>query len=251
MIPGGLTALALGGGVSIKSADFDGTNDYLRKVGALAGIADSKVGTFSGWFRLDGGDGTQMNIVAPVDTNPLEIDRRATNKFRIRCSNSASSVIFNVETSTAYTAGATWLHLLASWDLAVPGARSLYMNDVSDLVETTFIDDTIDYTQNAFPGWKLFEDGGGSLLFNGCVAEFYFNAAAYMDFSVEANRRKFISATGRPVDLGTDGSLPTGAAPNIYLSLRDAEAASEFAVNRGSGEGFTLTGTLTVGSTSP
>jgi len=65
--------------------------------------------------------------------------------------------------------------------------------------------------------------------------------------SIEANRRKFIDAIGKPVFLGSDGSLPTGVAPAMFFS-GDSTA---FATNRGTGGPFTLTGSLTNASTSP
>ena len=64
---------------------------------------------------------------------------------------------------------------------------------------------------------------------------------------VESTRRKFISSTLKPVDLGMDGSTPTGAAPTIFFS-GDATA---FSTNQGTGGTFTLTGSLTNASTSP
>ena len=39
-----------------------------------------------------------------------------------------------------------------------------------------------------------------------------------MDFTTTSNRRKFIDASGNPEDLGSDGSTPTGTAPEIYLA---------------------------------
>ena len=90
----------------------------------------------------------------------------------------------------------------------------------------------------------------GNLDFVGGMSEFWFDTAR-LDFSVEANRRKFVSATGKPVDVGTDGSTPTGSAPEIYLSVRPGDAAADFVTNRGTGNNFTQNGTLTLSGTSP
>eukprot|EP00951_Prasinocladus_malaysianus_P002741 scaffold19422_cov43-Prasinocladus_malaysianus.AAC.1 len=64
------------------------------------------------------------------------------------------------------------------------------------------------------------------------MAEFY-ATREFLDMSVEANRRKFVSASGAPVLLGVDGSLPTGNAPDIYLSGDSGNWTS--GVNFGSG----------------
>jgi hypothetical protein len=52
--------------------------------------------------------------------------------------------------------------------------------------------------------------------------------------------RKFIDAEGKPVDLGVDGSTPTGTAPAMFFS----GDAIGFASNKGTGGVFILTGTL-------
>lgn len=73
------------------------------------------------------------------------------------------------------------------------------------------------------------------------LGEAYFAPGQFLDFTVAANRRKFNQFVGGlllPVSLGTDGSLPTGVAPIIYLHLDNGEAASNFNLNRGSGGNF-------------
>jgi hypothetical protein len=61
---------------------------------------------------------------------------------------------------------------------------------------------------------------------------------------------KFISG-GKPVDLGADGSEPTGTAPAIFLRRAPAAAAATFATNLGTGGNFSIEGTLTAAPTSP
>jgi hypothetical protein len=57
--------------------------------------------------------------------------------------------------------------------------------------------------------------------------------STHLDFTVETNRRKFVGADGKPVNLGADGSTPTGVAPAIFFS----GDASTFGTNRGTGGG--------------
>ncbi len=73
------------------------------------------------------------------------------------------------------------------------------------------------------------------------MADFWISTTAPLDFTVEANRRKFISATGKPVD-------PSGFPAAAFLFSGDA---TTFPVNQGTGGPFTLTGTLTNAPTSP
>src|SRR3990167_5531955 len=112
--------------IAVDSADFDGTNDYMTRGGALTNIADSKSGIFSAWIRIDGGDGTQR-IVASTDNSTFILFLQTNNKFEFFCRNAASTIIMQFNSTTAYAASATWLHVLASWDLAVAGSGRLYV----------------------------------------------------------------------------------------------------------------------------
>ena len=235
--------------VLCDSADFDGTNDYMLRGGGLTGAADSKTGIFSCWYRIDGGDGNlrylMQGVVSGITSRFRVWQAQTTNLIEVTGMNAAGGTILNLQ-SSAYTAGATWLHILASWNLATP-ISSLYINDVDDNTPT-LTDDTIDYT---LADWAIATrtDAAGKL--DGCLAEFYFAPGQYLDFSNVYNRRKFISATGKPVSLGATGSLPTGTAPVVYQRGADAAAVATFATNLGTGGDFTITGTLTTGSTSP
>jgi hypothetical protein len=54
------------------------------------------------------------------------------------------------------------------------------------------------------------------------------------------------------VDVGADGSAPSGVAPAVYLHLADGETpADNFATNAGSGGGMTVNGALAVAASSP
>jgi hypothetical protein len=68
-----------------------------------------------------------------------------------------------------------------------------------------------------------------------------------LDFTVTANRRKFIDSNGKPVDISSNCSDPTGSAPAFCFSGH----ASTFGTNQGTGGAFTLTGSLTNATSSP
>lgn len=235
--------------IVVDSADFDGANDYMTRGAGLTGAADSKTGIISGWFVLD--DITNLQELISTGTATPHFwfifASAPTSKFRVIAYNGAGSFIFQMSTSSAFSAGATWVHVLASWDLAA-SATHLYINDVSNKSADTVTNDTIDYT---YANWSIGADVAGGNKFNGCLSELYFSPGQYLDFSLVYNRRKFISASGKPVFLGTDGSFPTGTAPLVYQHLGNGEAVANFATNRGTGGDFTITGTLATGSTSP
>lgn len=79
------------------------------------------------------------------------------------------------------------------------------------------------------------------------MSDLWAEYGVYVDFSVEATRLKFRNAGGKPVNLGSDGSIPTGGSPIQYFS----GATVDWHTNKGTGGGFTENGTLTTASTSP
>ncbi len=234
-----------GYGYRCDAADFDGANDYMLRGSDLTGAANSKSGIFSAWVRLDAGNASSLGILRTPGS--LQITRNTTKLFHFSVFDTNSINAVTIDTVVQYIASATWLHVLASWDVATAGSGRLYISDVSDYAETTFRDATLDYTQS---NWAIGAATNGAGKFDGAIADLYFAPGQYLDFSVESNRRKFISATGKPVSLGPTGAAPTGVAPIIFLHLDNSEAVANFATNRGTGGDFTITGTLETASTS-
>lgn len=241
----------------IDAVDFDGVNDVMTRGAALSSVSDSKLGIMSVWVRVDGGDGAVRRIFNAIDgTGALTGPRfswNASNQFLITLTGASN---FQMR-SAAHTAGATWLHVLASWDRnGAPGSAKehLYVNDVNEKVVTIIGTDTADLW-STFTDWAL----GGATdvspltdLWNGCMAEFYLAVNQFLDFSVAANRRKFIQANGNPADLGPNGARPTGTAPTMYHTLKRGDPTpANFAINRGTGGNFAETGAVAIASDSP
>ena len=232
------------------AADFDGTNDYMLRGADLTGIADGKAGTLSIWFRIDGGDGAIRRVFTlqtGSGTPGFSFLFLASNKIRVTALNAAGTAILRKDTTPTYTAGATWYGLQVSWDLAATTSH-IYIQDSAPALDSDInTDDTIDYTKG---NCAIGAQGDGAAKFNGCLAEVFFHTT-YIDLSVEANRRKFITAGLKPVDLGADGSTPLGVQPLVYQRIADGGLAASFATDLGSGGDFTITGTLDVCDSSP
>lgn len=222
-------------GVAGRAAtDLDGSSDYYTRGADLTGNADGKLGLFSGWMRLDGNDDAWRFLLTNQGDRSY-VSLSTVNKLRILGRNSSATLIFVHESTTTYTAGAGWHHFLASWDLGNAKAY-IYVDDVSKGgTPSTLTDDDIDHTTN---NWAVGAQVNGNSSVHGALAELYF-ALEYLDISVEANRRKFISANGNRVYLGADGSTPTGTQPLIYAPDGDPSD------NLGSGGNFTAQGSPT------
>jgi hypothetical protein len=242
--------------LTVDAAEFDGSEYFSRGAG-LTGAADGKTGVFSGWFYLTSGGGVQYLLCEGVFGGVrFEIFRFSSPRyFVVRGRNSAGTeILIAVTTNVDYIAGTGPWHLLVSWDLANAKCH-IYVNDVDvfDSFTATLTDDSIDHTVPDVQVGAATENGNAK--FEGEMSEFYFAPNQYLDFSVEANRRKFISANGFPVGLGSDGSTPTGIAPLIYFHLNDnQETPTDFGlVNKGTGGNFLYNGggAITTGTHSP
>ena len=239
------------GGSAIKAVTFDGTNDYMTRGADLDGATDGQQGMFSCWIMLGGGDSAAQELVRVVNAQvTVWISRTAGNLFQMVMSTVAGVNLILTTTVNQYTADATWRHVLMSWNTTASPVAQIYITDVSDDTDVGApAEGTIDYNGTDWGIGAVATTGANKL--NADIAELYLNLATNLDFSTEANRRLFISATGKPVDLGADGSTPTGTAPIVYQSVRSGDAATAFATNRGTGGNFSITGTLAIAATSP
>lgn len=227
-------------------SDYDGTNDNQLRGADLTGNADGKQGTFSAWIKKNGNDGaTNALLFNTASVNQgIAIRVNTNNNLSIVAANAANTIIlsFTVGAAGALLSSTVWHHLLASWNLAVPGAIHGYIDDVNVAgALTTFTDDTIDYTKANF---AIGSTTAAASRLNADLCELFFHNT-YIDLSIIANRRKFRDQYGRPVYLGADGSRPLGVQPLIYAPNGDAST------NLGSGGNFTTTGALTACATTP
>lgn len=231
-------------GYTTTAVVFDGTNDSMARGADLTGNADSKSGLISFWIKFNGGDGSSQIVYGDNDISGT-VFKNASDNIEIQFENASSVDILNVKSTETVTVSSGWTHVLIAYDLATTTTQ-IIVDGVSGRTETTVTDDTIDYTRtNHIIGEFL-----TFFRLNADIADLYINFGETLDISVEANERKFRDANGKPVDLGSDGSLPTGTAPIMFFRA-DSGTPSSFATNRGTGGNMTITGTLTQASTSP
>lgn len=212
------------------ATEFDGSSDHYLRGAGLTGAADSKSGILSFWFRMDGSDGSsQMLLIS--STTDIFVQRITSNVWRVLMRDAVNTLVLDLNTTAAYIASPSWKHLVASWDVAATVSH-LYVNDVSDKNEITNDDLEIDYTQ---PDWAIGARTTGANPFDGAVSELYFAPGEFLDLSIEANRRLFITSDLKPVDLGPGCYKPTGTVAIICMQTQ----FNGFGQNSGSGGDFT------------
>lgn len=233
-----------------NGAIFDGTNDYMSEGGGSL-ITTNDTAILSFWFRklTEIHDEDIIGTTFTSGTLPcLRLYIHDTNNtLWLQTQASGGGFLRNaiVGDFSDYEDG-LWHHYLASWDNGnILG--SVYIDDVKKVTISSGSGlDTV-----GIPGdFNIGVDAAksGSNRYDGDLAEFYYNDhSSFVDMDIKANRRKFITSSARPVDLGSDGSTPTGAAPEVFLKGN----GSGFNVNSGTGGNFTITGSLGTPTDSP
>jgi len=233
---------------TVNAVNFDGTNDYLNHGVELTGATDDSDAIFSLWFNLTGGDGSFMNFYNSP-SNRIEFRRQDGGQLRFGIRNSANASLWEFQSTSTFTTSSNsgWHHFLAAVSMVGGNIKTqVYLDDVvlakADL--GGIVAGSLDWTQSSF-----FIGVHNSIvqMLNADLADVYLNNGEFLDITDVNNRRLFIDASGKPVDLGSDGSTPTGNPPLIFLS----GATDSWHTNKGTGGGFTETGALTTASTSP
>ena len=225
------------------SVFFDGSNDNLSRGADLTGLSNGKVFTCSFFFRITNTGSSNLRIMNSESSGGQFVIARggssADKKFHFRGFNSSGSEICSVNCDKIFEDSAQWHHIMCSVDLANSAAH-LYVDGLDDKASSpTLTNDTIDWTNG---NWFIGSDEGGNNKFHGDIAELYWTDE-FLDLSSASNRLKFLTASGEPANLGSDGSTPTGTQPKIYLK----NAFGTFQNNLGSGGNFSVGGSLTAG----
>jgi len=232
-------------GFRAKAVTFDGSNDYVSRAG-VSGASAGSAATLSFWVKW-ANDDTFQSILFLAQSGDITfyVRRDEFNYIDVYGENSGGTVLIRIRCA-ADTSKVShgWQHVLVSFQLN--SDAKIYINDTN----ATFLvpvnsSGSVDFSTNeAVVGASQPASFLNKL--NGDLAEVWFNTS-YLDLTVAANRRKFIKSNGKPANLGSDGSLPTGSQPLLYFR----GPATSFSTNRGTGGAFTLTGALTDAATSP
>lgn len=235
----------------VNALDFDNGgagNQYLHRGAGLTGAVDGGKGTFAAWINFTdaGYNGVTQNIMVGTNATKFGIQKLSNNKLNVSLQDASGSNQFEVRGASTFTATTGWLALMCSWDMSfTAGSRlfDMYIGDSNEFgtlnndIGTSFV---VDYTQ---ADWYI----GGAAQFGGFGGAFFLDTTQRLDFSVQANRRKFFDSVGKPVFAGADGSVPTGVQPLIFINNKSATAG----VNAGTGGDFVVVGTLNDAASSP
>lgn len=240
-------------GYNADAVEFDGSNDWMSRSG-ITGLSDSKTVTLSFWANRDSTGGTQnlfqLVLFSGTISRFFTVDLNSSGNLVLNGQAAGVGTVLQATSNSALTAG-SWVHVLISFDLANSSNRAVYLNGSADSTNWATYSNTsmsLGSINSARIGSR--PDNEPSFIYNGGLSEFWFDTS-YLDLSVESNRRKFIDASNKPVNLGSNGQTPTGSSPLIYQRVVPGQNANAFLTNRGTGGDWTQNGTLTIAATNP
>ena len=204
------------------------TADYYISSITPTGVVNGKTFTVSFWHQWQAKIATQLDLLktgaGDFATGQLEIRFWNTpNRIAIQFGQ-GSDFQLTSEGTFSNTEDGNWHHYMASGD-GVAGVGNLYIDDVNYSNTGAFV--TTNANRQFVNTWSFNERSvGGGQTMN--LADFWF-ANTYIDLSVAANRRKFVSSKRLPVFLGANGEIPTGTSPWWYFG----NPAASWATNLG------------------
>ena len=227
-----------------KGAAIDGvSNDGFRNTADWTTGVDNKLFTFSSWFKCD-----NTNNMLYLDGNS------STSDFRVRAAryftvavvsafNSSATEVLQVR-CRANLVNDTYLHhVLVTADLSDTGKRKIWIDGIVDNNASwlTYTNTNIDWVHSR--NQKMLDGWNGPDNFRGSIAEMWFTNEY---IGIDDDNVNMFFFNGRPVDLGSDGSIPTGNQPIAYYSVRDGDVIADWGTNRGTGPDFFVLGTPTI-----
>ena len=228
------------------AVEFDGTAEMLQA--PISGLSDGKTFTTSFWVRPPTEISDFQVIYANTDGDlriALDNGPSVDGLWTIYLSTSSPNTISDYETNDILTEN-QWSHVLISVDSG-NSIADVYINGAIDTPTAAPTFNTVNDLDFTRPNYTVggYEFGGDE--FYGSLADLWFDAGTYINFSSSENRQKFIDLNGNPVFLGNTGELPTGSSPDIFLSGE----VDRWHENKGTGGGFTENGALTASVSRP
>jgi hypothetical protein len=239
-----------GGGDYVAPAITISAGTSVERGDVLTGISDGPTGYLSFWVKPDA-ESVGVDSIKLLGGNfESRIEGPAEIQFQSYFYDQSGNHSFELRGNEPTITWGAWNHLLFAWDVGHENGERLfavYANDVLIDVSIDYEDGdadfNIDYTAANF---FALMPGNGIAPLSYADYGLWLNATSILEANgtiSEVNRRKFISAAGKPVD---PANWPAGSV------IKFSGDQSTFLTNQGSGGAFTLvSGTLTNAATSP
>lgn len=204
---------------TMNAGHLPGTLAMTRQT--VTSAADSTGVSIVAWISPDaGGDGTIRRVLHASTSSSTErgyLRLNSDNTVGFRINDSAGTVLVNRPSAHTLLAGSGWTCVMCSADL-VANKVLIYFGDTEEYNGACNSTATqISFGTSGLYRWSIGGTYTAGNPYAGGVGNLAFHHSAALDFTQVSVRRKFISATGKPVNLGSDGSTPFGSQPLIYM----------------------------------
>lgn len=217
-----------------------GAETVLSSSTQLTNVSNSTKGTVSFWMkRTATASGYQIPIRLDSTIGGLHrcilvqsFSNGSSMSLYVR---KADNTDYSVARYVTYnTTDLNWKHFMWSWDVTSSPVVHSYVDGTSTGTTQTLGTDS-------GAEWSEINDSRINVNGSGWDIMDVYVTNEYIDLSQSANRAKFITGVnGCPVNLGDDGSLPTGNVPVVYFS--GTADVWNSGLNRGTAPGFSITG---------
>ena len=244
----------------LGAVTFDGTTTYITHTGDLTNAVNSNKMTIAFWVKP--GESSDDSVMHVLTTNNAAIDiyRSGTNEIVWKLTD------IHGHTMTG-TSGAVldevspYTLVMMSFDISDYNAPRVIITYNDTVQESEILTNNFDTSQIRLTGYSEWVVGASkdhNAIWDGEIAMVLVKFGVALDFEIEVVRRKFITSSWLPVNLGPTGALPfsdlslASPAPEVYLTiLADQTDPEDIAVNRGTGGNFDSHGDLVIAATSP
>jgi hypothetical protein len=207
---------------------------------------DSRLGLISVWVRPVEGQGafmvTRDGGFWAIATTVIGSDLRVLADFW----DTTNSVDFAFNTTVPLAELGEWTNILFAVDTNHAAGQKVGLITVDRVSRVVTV--AADAADAFDIGWS--QDAASTAIrgMPQSLADPYVAMGQFADVSTLTAMNKFSDTDNKPIDLGADGSLPTGTAPTMFFSGN----AASFATNKGTGGAFTASGDpITNAATSP
>jgi hypothetical protein len=191
--------------------------------------------TLSFWFQFNPNLAKMYIFNTSSTFNDASIEVTVTNggAIQIYIQNQVGTVCKNLLGSPSLTPGEYYSVLVSAQQTV--GSTLMYVDDVPISLSGT--DGSLSWDTGAATDIALLNSTSNLLSgASGWVrnADLWIDNT-YSDFTVEADRRKFVTADVKPVDLGVNGETPYGSPPQIFFGSAYVAANWNSGINLGGG----------------
>lgn len=227
---------------NIKAIQFDGVDQYVDSTynADLEAVYGNYL-NISVWIKVAGwpsGTSEDDVILSQYINTWLSLRAASYGDFEVEIWNAAESAFKRYQTSNQPLSLDTWHHIAVAFDGTATG-NQVYIDGVAST--GSWVSDFSGAGLDAGPlgGGKIYIGSGNRFnrarhYANVCVSEFWALGGEALDLS--SNITKFRSTDGKGVELGSDGSNPTGTQATLYM--KDPPTAGVSTDNAGSWDPF-------------